>query len=218
MISGSGAGTVVSLDATDPFSWTNNYNGFMSSAMVPVPGLTSSILFNFLGTTGNSYNFSYTLSNTVNAVDYQAARVTIFGFNTDPNIASTSTGAPDLFNTIAAGNQPNGLAGIEVCYKDSGPSGNCTGANGGVAIGGSTSGTFNLAFASLPAAVSLSDFSVRYQGIDSTKYGFRGDSASGVPTTMMTPVPEPATWMMMLAGLGIIGSSMRRKRRIPSFA
>lgn len=31
-------------------------------------------------------------------------------------------------------------------------------------------------------------------------------------------VPEPATWLMMLAGLGIIGSAMRRKRRVPSFA
>jgi len=44
--------------------------------------------------------------------------------------------------------------------------------------------------------------------------------APGVPGTPETPlnpdvpsaVPEPATWMMMLLGFGVIGSSMRRRR------
>ena len=31
-------------------------------------------------------------------------------------------------------------------------------------------------------------------------------------------VPEPATWMMMLFGFGLIGGAMRRRNTVPSFA
>ncbi len=205
-VSGTGAAKIVSLDATDPFSWTNNYNGFSGNNAPAIPGLTSSITFNFLGTVGTTYQFSYTMANTSGA-PIDAARLTIFGFNTDPNVTGVSTGAGDLFNVIASGNQPNGLANIDVCFKDTGPANNCTGASNGLAIGASSSGTFNLNFANLPANLILSDFSVRYQGIDSRALQITGGSASGVPTG----VPEPAAWAMMLAGFGMVGSAMRRR-------
>lgn len=32
------------------------------------------------------------------------------------------------------------------------------------------------------------------------------------------PVPEPATWAMMLVGMGVVGATMRRRRRIPAFS
>lgn len=35
-----------------------------------------------------------------------------------------------------------------------------------------------------------------------------------IDDVMLTAVPEPATWMMMLAGFGFIGAAMRRKRSI----
>jgi len=161
-VSGNGAAKTVSLDAVTHSRWTNNYNGFMEKNGPSVPGLTSTITFNFLGTTGTQYNFSYSMSNTSTA-PIDAARLTIFGFNTDPNITGASTGVGDLFNVIASGNQPNGLNGIDICFKDDGPSNNCTGASNGVAIGGTTSGTFSLNFANLPAKLMMSDFSVRYQ-------------------------------------------------------
>ena len=206
-VSGSGAAKTVSLDAADPFSWTNNYNGFSGNGGASIPGLTSSITFNFLGVSGSTYNFSYTMTNTSGA-PIDAARLTIFGFNTDPNVSGVSTGAGDLFNVIASGNQPNGLANIDVCFKDTGPSNNCTGASNGLAIGASASGTFNLSFANLPATLILSDFSVRYQGIDSKTLSIVGGSASGTP---VTAVPEPAAWAMMLAGFGLIGTALRRR-------
>ena len=31
-------------------------------------------------------------------------------------------------------------------------------------------------------------------------------------------IPEPATWMMMLFGFGLIGGAMRRRKTVPSFA
>jgi hypothetical protein len=36
--------------------------------------------------------------------------------------------------------------------------------------------------------------------------------------TGLAAVPEPATWAMMIGGLGLVGAAMRRKRAIPSFA
>lgn len=35
----------------------------------------------------------------------------------------------------------------------------------------------------------------------------------GTPTTPTTPVPETATWAMMLAGMGLVGGALRRRRR-----
>lgn len=34
----------------------------------------------------------------------------------------------------------------------------------------------------------------------------------------MAPVPEPATWAMLIAGMGIVGASMRRRKAAVSFA
>jgi hypothetical protein len=205
----------VTLDASDDFSWTFNFNGFSGNGAPSIPGLTSSITFNFLNRTGNTYNFSYTLSNTSGA-PIDAARVTIFGFNTNPNVSSASTGAGDQFNIVAGGNQPNGLAPIDLCFKDSGPTNNCTGANDGLNIGQSASGTFALTFGSQLATITLSDFSVRYQGIDSRQLDISGGSASGVPG--IPGVPEPATWAMMIGGFGLIGAVARRRRTTIAYA
>ena len=209
----------VTLDATDPFSFQYNYNGFMSSAQLPVPGLTSTILFNFLGTTGSLYNFSYTLSNTSSG-EIDASRVTIFGFNSDPNLASASIGGGDQFNVISAGNQPNGMAALEICFKDAGPNTNCTGAKNGVVKGGAASGTFALGYNPAASSITLSGFTVRYQGIDANgpTLNFDDDSASGVGTPDLVPdtnilVPEPTSWALMIAGFGLTGAALRRRRR-----
>lgn len=36
--------------------------------------------------------------------------------------------------------------------------------------------------------------------------------------TVSSPVPEPATWMMMIAGFGLVGAMMRRRRSIAAAA
>lgn len=206
-VSGTGASKTVTLDALDPFSWTNTYNGFTGNNAPATPGLSAEIIFTFLGTTGTTYNFSYTMTNTSGA-PIDAARLTIFGFSTDPNVTGVSTGVGDMFNVIASGNQPNGLADIDICFKDSGPTNNCSGASNGLNISAAASGTFGLDFSSLPVELVLSDFSVRYQGIESRQLGISDGSASGVPTG----VPEPAAWAMMLGGFGLIGSALRRRK------
>ena len=44
------------------------------------------------------------------------------------------------------------------------------------------------------------------------------DSLSQVRLGGVGAVPEPATWMMMLFGFGLIGGAMRRRNTVPSFA
>jgi hypothetical protein len=35
-------------------------------------------------------------------------------------------------------------------------------------------------------------------------------------TAQMAAVPEPSVWAMMLLGFGMIGTAIRRKRRVPA--
>ena len=44
------------------------------------------------------------------------------------------------------------------------------------------------------------------------------DALSQVRLGGVGAVPEPATWMMMLFGFGLIGGAMRRRKTVPSFA
>lgn len=202
----------VTLEAGSPLSFTVNYGGVIDDQANVVPGLTSSIQFNFLGTSLNntSYNFSYVLSNTSSG-PINGSRVSIFGFNVSPNVASAT--ASGLFTDEVFGgsfNTPNNGPNIEVCFK-SGGGPNCTGgANGGVTLGNSGNGQFSLLFNNAPPGldVTLGTFYVRYQSVDSGMLGLRGASASAIGAI----VPEPATWGMMIVGFGLVGGIARRRR------
>jgi hypothetical protein len=204
----------VTVEAGSPLSWTFNYNGISDNGGASIPGLTSQVQFNFLNRTGNTFNFSYTLRNTSTA-PIDSARLTIFGFQTSGGGFTATTGAGNQFNVVSGGNQPNGLADINFCLKDSGNNNNCTGASDGLARGQNASGSFALTFTNPVNSLVLSQFSVRYQGIESTSLGIRDGSASGIGTPA---VPEPATWAMMIAGFGLVGGVMRRRRASVAFA
>jgi PEP-CTERM motif len=185
-----------------------NFNGFSGKDAPAIPGLTAQLSLTLLGVVGNSYQFSYSLANTSGG-DIDASRITIFGFNSNPNFSSVS-GVTGPFNVVALnGQQPNGLNNVEVCFKDAGPTNNCTGASQGVGQGNTVNGTFNLNLASPQASLALTDFSVRYQGIESAELNIRDGSASGLTVGL---VPEPATWAMMILGFGLIGGALRSRK------
>lgn len=211
-------GSTATLDATDDFSWTVFFNG-LSDATTVVPGLTSKIVFDFLSVTnaGKTYNFNYSITNTSSA-PILTSRVSSFGFNSNPDIQGGTVSG--VFNDIdVASSYPAQFGNIDICFNDT-PGPTCNGGGGGgVDFGMTAGGSFSLTYANAPAGgiVTLDNFGVRYQSITGA-----GQVTSAVGRATRTPppppVPEPATWMMMLAGLGIIGSAMRRKRRITSFA
>jgi PEP-CTERM motif len=75
---------------------------------------------------------------------------------------------------------------------------------GGPAVGNQGGGT---AFYKFNAGTNLDQFSLIYSA-----------SSSAVLYSTGPAVPEPATWMMMLFGFGLVGSAMRRRKNAVSFA
>ena len=187
------------------------FDGFTNGAVVP--GLTSTLTltFNNVNAAGD-YVFTYALTNTSNGTLQPSSEVTAFGFNTNPNpdvanssITSTAVDPDDRLTGISSGSISNGTS-VEICGTG-GP--NCAGGgSNGPDLGETSGGQFILAFLGAdPGTVTLSGATVRYQSTGLTGSG----SAIGRPTT--PPVPEPATWAMMLLGFGAVGFALRRRGR-----
>ena len=208
-IGGSGAGTTLTTSGTSGGSAVLNFNGFVGSAAGVIAGLTSKLTLAFSSITnaGTTFNFGYTLENNASS-PVTASRISRFGFDVAPNIASaSSTGTYDFADM--GGNQPNGVGVVEVCFKDTSNSG-CTGGPGGITLGQTGSGTLSLTFASAQTAITLSNFFTRYQSLSYP--GTEEGSASGQISTPTSPVPEPAAWMLMILGFAGIGFAMRKQR------
>ena len=173
-----------------------------------VPGLMSALTLSLTSAVNGLYTFTYTVKNTSEAPT-TSARLNAFGFNTNPNV--TVNGASisgSLFDQIRYNtNVPNGVGNIELCFTTH----NCAGGGSeGLLIGQSGSGSFSLKFGStnLPT-LTLDNFAVRYQAIEAP--GISQGSGTGA---IVTAVPEPGTWGLMLFGFGAIGVGMRRRRRV----
>lgn len=184
-----------------------NFDGSVNQKTVT--GLTAQLTLTFLGYSGSSYYFSYSLLNNSSV----SSRVSGFAFDTLPDAIGGS--AQGTFTGLTVdGNYPNGVKAIDVCLSNdkgkgcSGPGGvsNIVGANPGT-------GTFSLLFnGPAPTSLQLSNFHVRYQDVVSKL----GNSGTGNFVSFTTPpkppaVPEPGTWAMMLLGFAGIGEVVRRK-------
>lgn len=196
-----------------PFEFRVTYDGFGGDPANVVPQLSSVITFRFNGTSNNGlwYELGFSAKNTSIA----DSRVTVFGFNVDPNASAVaSTGLFDTsvnaLSTSSKGKVPNfGLT--EVCFKDGGQTGNCNNGQEGLDDGSAVGGTLTLKFLSAPSKVTLSSFMVRYQDINGISSLDNGIGGSAIGRGTVSPVPEPATWALMLAGFGAVGLAMRRR-------
>ena len=207
VISGTAPGTTTATFTAAPGTDTAvlDFNGFQDDPNATITDLTAQLSLKLLGVVGNSYQFSYELINTSQAPI--SSRISIFGFNADPNFAGVSN-ITGIFDTLSSGNQPNGIPNLEFCLK-TGNGGQCSGGGGGgLTNGQSATGGFWLNFNSPQASLALSDFSVRYQSVAGAG---RVTSASGVPIGMGM-VPEPATWAFMILGFGLIGGALRNRK------
>lgn len=203
------ASAAITIDSIGDSTGTVFFNGIVNGTVQT--GLTAQLNLTLTGlnTTTGDFTFSYDLFNSSSA-PITASRVSGFGFNSTPDaLGGSVTGA---FDTVTLnGNVPQ-LGNFEVCVSDV----NCAGgASGGPTIGQHGTGTLVLDFAAGTSSITLDDFFVRYQSIVGAT---GGDSGSGedVPPPV---IPEPATWMSMLAGFGALGFAMRRRRNVSvSFA
>jgi LPXTG-motif cell wall-anchored protein len=210
-------------------SFTVDFNGYADGETIG--GLTGQASFTLTAATLQSYTFAYEVMNT-SSDPIDTSRISVFGFNTNPDIESaSSTGEFDITATDA--NVPNGFGQVDVCFKGAGGSNSCSGGGGGgVAIGETGSGTLTLSFTDAVAELSLSDFFVRYQsvsgggapgsatgsgtissssgGSSSTSSGGTGSSSS----TGGTEVPAPAGLGLFAVAAAALALLRRRRRSV----
>lgn len=186
------------------------FNGVTDPNKTVVSNVESKLDLTFTGVDdAGQWNFDFQLLN-LSKAPHTNSKVTGFGFNTDPvnPIIKKSSEDSDFFK-VSSGSIANSFH-VDFCVTG-GP--NCAGgSNNGPLPGQSFDGSFSMVFGSAQSALTLSNFHTRYQSLA------RGGSATGVLTSyvsnrMISAVPEPATWAMMLVGFGGVGFAMRRKRK-----
>lgn len=212
-VSANGINGSVTLQSGSPLAFTILYDGWGGGPSAHlINGLSGRIDFRFVGTqnSGRTYAFEYDLFN----MSAATSEIRAFGFDIDRTAGlKVTTGAQDLFDLPVLnpnGTVPSEFGSVDFCLKIDGNKNNCASGKSGIAAGGSASGNLFLNYSYAPASVTLDRFFVRYQGVS----GLAGaDSGISSAIGRGMAVPEPATWLMLIAGFGIVGSAIRRSRR-----
>lgn len=183
-----------------------------SSDGVYIPGLTASMTYTLISISvvgdNNEWKFSGSVTNTSSG-DITASTISAFGFNIDAAVElATATGV--YFDTTNLTANISNATWLDVCVYGSG---SCAGGGGGVTLGNSSAFTLILTIDDEVTSIMLSDLTVRYQAIAGTEY-----SGSGSAIGTVSVIPEPATWLMMIIGFGIVSASARRSKRHTSVA
>lgn len=192
------------------------FNGFYGSSEIAIPGLTGSArLFGVSltpalvsGNHATRVDFSYLVTNT-SANPVWTSRISNIALNTSPNIIA---GAPNsvsgVFNTVVIGaNQPNGVGVVEFCFTASGCPG---GGRGGVTQGNSGAGTASIYVLGTVSSVTIDNAYIRYQSVTCAPGSPCHGSASGEMSD--GAVPEPGTYVLMIAGLAGVAAAKRMRR------
>lgn len=207
MVAGSASAAMISFDSVGD-SGTVYYGGNIEQT--DVEGLSASTSFTLAAINTSSFLFDVVVENTTTSL-WEDSRVSRIGFNVDPNVTSVTASSPWV--ALLGGSFPNQFGALDICIQGE-SQGSCSGGPGGVEIGDSASFSLELGFASLPGAVTLDNFGVRWQSLSSDALGYNDASGTGKP---VAEVPEPGT--LGLLGLGFLGLSMAaRRRRLPSQA
>lgn len=187
-------------------SFTVNFGGNIEG--VDVSGLSASALFEVTSISGNTLVMDITLTNTTSIL-WESARVSAFGFDTNPEIVSASVDSTVFANVNLGGQFPNGFGSVDLCVINN--RNNCNGGGGGgLNIGGSTVVTLALTFQNPVTAIELDGFGVRYQSLTSSALGYDEDSGTGRPSN---PIPEPRSTAMYLLG-GLLVAGLIRKQLV----
>jgi len=185
-----------------------NYTGQVGGSSTNLISATQVFTFTGLANGGNSYVFSVATTNS-SAVD---SRLRSFGFDVTSAVVTGASSAGTYGYAAFGDNYPEGFGTVEVCFKAT-SNGTCTGGPMGLDDGQSGNTIITLNFASALSSITLDRFVTRFQSIEPSING--SDSGIGVP---VTAVPEPASWAMLIAGMGFVGVAMRRRKTAISFA
>lgn len=200
-------------DSTPTDSENINFNGLseLGGGSVLVDGLTASMTYLLQsithdgGDNTNDWLLQISVSNTSTAPTTSTLTAVGFDMGGYDNIVSASADGVYFSEVDTNGQFPMGLGRLDVCVT--GFNSQCAGNGGGLTAGESETFYLMLTMSDAITSFTMSDFAVRYQAIYSGE-DFQGASGIG----LVTIIPEPATWLMMIIGFGIVGASTRRTR------
>jgi hypothetical protein len=185
--------------------FTVDYAGYIDSALQE--GLGGFGHYRFLGSDdGINWKFGIVEIKNISSAPITASRISVYGFNADPNAEIVT--AEGLFNVVRRNQNVPGLGTREVCIKAADAQ-SCAGGGGlGLAQGASTNwGGFTVQLAQKSNMLTLDNFFIRFQSIEG------GSGTSGVGAGVVSPVPEPSQWAMLIAGFLAFGMVLRRRRQ-----
>lgn len=176
-----------------------------SAAVLVADGITYNLTLNSITNGGLTGNFTLAISGINTASDTEGGRTGInaFAFN-DPSLGNAVSGTSTGFTFMTGGLNSSGCdgSGNFFCFAKSGyilPSSSSVSLN--FSVTSNTAGSWNSSNYVTP------DFKIDWTG---SKNNY--DLVSlGIP--VHAPLPEPATWAMMLLGFGGIGMAVRRSRK-----
>jgi hypothetical protein len=215
-------------------SFTVRYFGYFDG--VQQLGLVSDVTFtlNSVQNLGRRWNFTASISNRTLST-FSASTINLLGFATDDDLAtsglqfatlnSASVSGGGVFTSTQVSNTgftvPNLSSTQQFCLKTGGLNGECeTSGAAGVSKGSTVSQSFALNFATSESFVSLQNFVMSFRGVTGTAIGSGGPvsvenadvTGFGTIAAAAGPIPEPSSWAMLIAGFGLIGAAMRRRR------
>lgn len=207
------AQTYTVSDVTPTDSETIDFNGLseLGGSEVLVDGLTSSMTYLLQsithdgGDNTNDWLLQISVSNTSTAPTTSTLTAVGFDMGGYDSIISASADGVYFSEVDTNGQFPMGVGRLDVCVT--GFNGQCAGGGGGLTAGETETFYLMLTMSDAITSFTMSDFAVRYQAIYSGE-DFQGASGIGLVTT----IPEPATWLMMIIGFGIVSASTRRTR------
>ena len=171
-------------------------------------GITYSLFLNSI--TGNTGYFTLNISGINTASDTEGGRTGInaFAFN-DPATGNATSGTSTGFTFHTGGLNSSGCdgSGNFYCFGNSGYVLPALGSGGSMSLNFNV--TSNTAGSWDPANWGTTDFKIDWTG-SQNNYDL---VSKAIPLNVTPPVPEPATWGMMLLGFAGTGMAMRRSRR-----
>jgi hypothetical protein len=202
-------GAVIINSADTGYSFTVDYTGIVGLVTTPSVSAVGTYTFTGLSNNGLTYNFNYSLANT-STTD---ARLSGFAFNTTPNPINAAVSGSFTQAYATGGTYPESYGQVDFCFTDAG--GSCAGGgNAGYFENNTGTGTFAVTFANVMSSISFDDFVTRFQSISGVQSGNSGIGTGVLAGGAGDPItaPEPASWMMMLGGFGLVGWAARRRR------
>jgi hypothetical protein len=161
--------------------------------------------------TANSFLLDYAISNDTGG-SFDKATLLSFGFDiAQPLFSAVATGVYDRTGTGAV----PGFGPVDLCVLAGGPAGVCNGnSNAGVKVGEAAGrGTLTLRLSTPSTSLELDNSFVRWGNVRSKRPDIKVPEGISEGLVLMEPAPEPATWAMMIAGFGLVGTALRQKPR-----